>query len=57
MNIRNFGRKSLNEVKDKLAQLGLALKKGPEGSYILPDTDDEEDETADFEDEAEVSAE
>lgn len=27
MNIRNFGRKSLNEVKDKLLQLGLALKK------------------------------
>jgi DNA-directed RNA polymerase subunit alpha len=26
LNIRNFGRKSLNEVKDKLAQLGLALK-------------------------------
>lgn len=27
MNIRNFGRKSLNEVKDKLAQLGLGLKR------------------------------
>jgi DNA-directed RNA polymerase subunit alpha len=32
MNIRNFGRKSLNEVKEKLAQLGLSLKKGPEGA-------------------------
>jgi DNA-directed RNA polymerase subunit alpha len=31
MNIRNFGRKSLNEVKDRLAQLGLSLKIGPEG--------------------------
>lgn len=27
MGIRNFGKKSLNEVKDKLAQLGLSLKK------------------------------
>jgi DNA-directed RNA polymerase subunit alpha len=26
LNIRNFGRKSLQEVKDKLAQLGLSLK-------------------------------
>ena len=30
MNIRNFGKKSLTEVKDKLAQLGLALKKSGE---------------------------
>ena len=27
MGIRNFGKKSLNEVKEKLAQLGLSLKK------------------------------
>lgn len=36
MNIRNFGRKSLNEVKDKLAQLGQSLKKmGEEGAVPL----------------------
>jgi len=31
MRIRNFGRKSLNEVKEKLASLGLALRE--EGEY------------------------
>jgi len=31
MNVRNFGRKSLTEVKEKLAQLGLTLKKLGEG--------------------------
>jgi len=30
MNIRNFGRKSLQEVIDKLATMGLALRPGPE---------------------------
>ncbi len=29
MQIRNYGRKSLNEVKDKLLGFGLSLKKGP----------------------------
>ncbi len=43
MNIRNFGRKSLNEVKDRLAQLGLGLKKGPEGSISISDMEDDED--------------
>jgi DNA-directed RNA polymerase subunit alpha len=43
MNIRNFGKKSLTEVKEKLGVLGLALKDSPEGS-ILPDGDDEEEE-------------
>jgi DNA-directed RNA polymerase subunit alpha len=41
LNIRNFGRKSLTEVKEKLQTLGLGLKGGPATS--LPD-DDEDDE-------------
>lgn len=44
MNIRNFGRKSLNEVKDRLAQLGLSLKKGAEGESISSDYDESEDD-------------
>ena len=32
MNISNFGRKSLNEVKERLAQLGLSSKKGQKGN-------------------------
>lgn len=44
MNIRNFGRKSLNEVKDKLAQLGLSLKKSAEGEVSISDMDEEESE-------------
>jgi DNA-directed RNA polymerase subunit alpha len=39
MNIRNFGRKSLTEVKEKLGELGLSLKDS-DGEY---DFDDEED--------------
>ena len=31
MDIRNFGAKSIDEVKEKLAQLGLALKDSPPG--------------------------
>ena len=31
LDIRNFGQKSINEVKVKLAGLGLALKDAPEG--------------------------
>jgi len=49
MNIRNFGRKSLSEVKEKLSQLGLSLKNGMEEASAQPETE--------FEDEAEVSAE
>jgi DNA-directed RNA polymerase subunit alpha len=44
MNIRNFGRKSLNEVRDKLTQLGLQLKKAPEGAPPIPDIDEEEED-------------
>lgn len=51
MNIRNFGRKSLNEVRDKLESLNLSLRSsGERGELrILPPTDDEEEE--EFEDE------
>ena len=52
MNIRNFGRKSLNEVKDKLEQLGLSLKKGPEGEVIFPEDADEDEIEAENEEPA-----
>ncbi len=39
LNIRNFGRKSLTEVKEKLQELGLALKDSGLGEY--PDFDEE----------------
>lgn len=42
MNIRNFGRKSLNEVKDKLAQLGLSLKSSGLGEAGLDEGDEDE---------------
>lgn len=44
MNIRNFGRKSLTEVKDKLAQLGLSLKPAREGAAPLVFGEGEEGE-------------
>lgn len=48
MNIRNFGRKSLNEVRDKLAQLGLGLKSSGTGEYAEGDYDEsDEDEGED----------
>lgn len=34
LDIRNFGQKSINEVKVKLAELGLGLKDAPEGFNI-----------------------
>ncbi len=40
MNIRNFGKKSLTEVKEKLTELGLSLKDS-DGEYSFDD--DEED--------------
>jgi DNA-directed RNA polymerase subunit alpha len=43
MNIRNFGKKSLTEVKEKLATMGLALKDSPEGAYFSGGDDDEEE--------------
>ena len=41
MNIRNFGKKSLTEVREKLAQLGLSLKRS--GEVTLQEDLDEED--------------
>jgi len=54
MNIRNFGKKSLNEVKEKLSQLGLALKDSEPGSEPISggDDDDEDDGGDDEEGEA-----
>ena len=42
MNIRNFGKKSLTEVKEKLTAMGIALKDSPEGVYFGDDDDDSE---------------
>lgn len=52
MNIRNFGRKSLNEIRDKLASLNLALKAAGDRSElkILPPDDLEEGEELEEED-------
>ena len=43
MNIRNFGRKSLTEVKEKLATMGLALKDSPDGAVYMGGDDDEDE--------------
>jgi DNA-directed RNA polymerase subunit alpha len=43
MNVRNFGKKSLQEVKDKLAQLGLGLRKGEGGAILAPAPSETED--------------
>ena len=45
--IRNFGQKSIDEVKAKLIEFGLALKDSPPGfdpSSIVRDYADDEDE-------------
>lgn len=47
MNIRNFGKKSLNEVKDKLESLNLSLRASSERGELKilpPGPDDEEEE-------------
>ena len=44
MNIRNFGRKSLTEVKEKLGEMNLALKDSPEGVTFDDMEDDEIEE-------------
>jgi DNA-directed RNA polymerase subunit alpha len=41
MNIRNFGRKSLTEVKEKLGSMGLSLKDSDGAVYFGPDDDEE----------------
>lgn len=66
MNIRNFGKKSLNEVKDKLESLNLSLRASSERGElrILPPGPDDEEEEDDLdleeeeieEEEAEESA-
>jgi len=45
INIRNFGKKSLNEVKEKLESLNLSLRTGGDRSElrILPPSDDDEE--------------
>jgi DNA-directed RNA polymerase subunit alpha len=44
MNIRNFGQKSVDEVKDKLTELGLSLKDavpGFDGAHFYGYDDEE----------------
>jgi len=62
MNIRNFGKKSLNEVKEKLESLNLSLRTGgPPGEFRIPppgdDDEDDEDEIEDEEEETEDTEE
>ncbi len=58
MNIRNFGKKSLNEVKDKLESLNLALVPSSERTEfrIPPPSDDEEEEDTEAETDVEAEA-
>lgn len=42
MNIRNFGKKSLTEVKEKLQALGLQLKDSGEGVFLGDDDEDDD---------------
>ncbi|MEN6371209.1 MAG: DNA-directed RNA polymerase subunit alpha [Armatimonadota bacterium] len=48
MTIRNFGRKSLTEVKEKLDMLGLSLRKSKDGGpgIAIEESEDEIDEAA-----------
>lgn len=53
MNIRNFGKKSLTEVKEKLAMLGLGLRKSKEGGptiAVATEESEEDEEGAEAED-------
>ena len=58
MDIRNFGAKSIDEVKAKLASLGLSLKDSPEG-WNRPVVDDAwvDDADLDLDNDADVEAE
>lgn len=57
MNIRNFGKKSLHEVRDKLEMLGLALRPSSDGTRVITDDDDDEDFDDDVqEEESEISS-
>jgi DNA-directed RNA polymerase subunit alpha len=60
MNIRNFGKKSLNEVRDKLESLNLSLRASSERGELRilpPGPDDEEDEDLELEEEEELGEE
>jgi DNA-directed RNA polymerase subunit alpha len=52
MDIRNFGQKSIDEVKEKLAQLGLPLKDSPPGfdpsRYVSVHDDDDDYDDAEY---------
>jgi DNA-directed RNA polymerase subunit alpha len=52
MQIRNFGKKSLTEVKEKLGTLNLALKGSPEGVSFSDDSEDDTEDVLDEEEEA-----
>ena len=58
MDIRNFGSKSIDEVKDKLASMGLPLKDSPPGfdprnfTSSYDDDDDDDDNYAAFSDDS-----
>jgi DNA-directed RNA polymerase subunit alpha len=50
MDIRNFGQKSIDEVKGKLAGLGLALKDSPPGfdpTSVIAGYDENYDDSGD----------
>jgi DNA-directed RNA polymerase subunit alpha len=47
MQIRNFGRKSLNEVKAKLAEMGLRLAGSEDDDFALEEGEEEEPEDLD----------
>ena len=51
LDIRNFGAKSIDEVKAKLAGMGLALKDSPPGfdpSRVVDGYGDDDDDDADY---------
>jgi DNA-directed RNA polymerase subunit alpha len=56
MNIRNFGKKSLNEVKDKLESLNLSLRASSErGEFRIPPPSDLDEEEEEEEEEIELA--
>ena len=50
MQIRNFGKKSLTEVKEKLAALGLSVPGATEDGEYDTDSDADEDDGLDDDD-------
>ena len=53
LDIRNFGAKSIDEVKDKLAEMGLALKDSPPG--FDPSAADYYEDDVDYDDEGDAA--